>query len=198
MKVRQNSDGEICHADKAEGDLGWYVCGDHWSSYYGDVAFLEHFSLIAPEPPPKPTEDNLHRFSTGAVRSKEGSSEAWHLIPAIGLRSVAETAYEGHVHYPPDEKTNMPNWKKGMPVSQLLNRAIRHLYLFLSGDRSENHLGHSAWNILAAIETQSLRPDMMDVYEPEKAAPAIAEPWLAPDEPWLTTESIHKHAESDK
>ena len=77
----------------------------------------------------------------------------------VGLTSkpsVAETYAEGAAKY--DDF----NWEKGMPVHDLLNHAIRHIYLFLSGDRSEPHLPHAAWNLLAAIHSDTLWPHLND------------------------------------
>ena len=47
-----------------------------------------------------------------------------------------------------------------MPVHDLLNHALRHVYLYLSGDRSEAHLPHAAWGLLAAIHSETLWPHL--------------------------------------
>ena len=47
-----------------------------------------------------------------------------------------------------------------MPVTDLLNHAIAHIYNFLSGDRAEDHLGHAAWNVLGAIHSLEKWPDI--------------------------------------
>lgn len=46
------------------------------------------------------------------------------------------------------------NWQKGFPVTDILNHAIAHIYKHLSGDRTEDHLGHAAANLLMAIDTE--------------------------------------------
>lgn len=43
------------------------------------------------------------------------------------------------------------NWE-GLPIDNVLNHAIRHIYLYLEGDRSEDHLGHGAAGLLMAKE----------------------------------------------
>jgi len=103
--------------------------------------------------------DNESRvtFSTGATRSADARGERWDLIPSVGLRRVAETSAEGAAKYGEN------NWKKGIPVSDLLNHAIRHIYMYLEGDVSEDHLGHAAWNLLAACHMEETREDMLDV-----------------------------------
>ena len=94
----------------------------------------------------------LQEFNTGAVRCK--LEERWDLITPIGLRRVAETCHEGMVKY------GAFNWEKGMPIGDLLNHAIKHAYMYLSGDRSEDHLGHAAWGFLAACHMEELRQDL--------------------------------------
>ena len=96
----------------------------------------------------------LHHFQSGAVRSSDADNEAWHLMSPIGLRRVAETCREG------ERKYDAYNWEKGMPTAEILNHAIRHIYLYLAGDRSEDHLAHTAWNMLAAMHSEELWPEL--------------------------------------
>ena len=94
------------------------------------------------------------KFGTGAVRSDTFEEFRYDLVSPIGLREVARTCAEGAKKY------SDFNWEKGMPVHDLLNHAIAHCYAFLSGDRSEPHLGHAAWNLLAAIHSNELWPHL--------------------------------------
>jgi hypothetical protein len=94
------------------------------------------------------------KFGTGAVRSDTVESYRYDLISPVGLREVARTCAEGA------QKYDDYNWEKGMPVHDLLNHAIAHIFEFLSGDRSEPHLGHAAWNLLAAIHSDALWPHL--------------------------------------
>lgn len=52
------------------------------------------------------------------------------------------------------------NWLKGMPVSRLLNHAIAHIFNHLSGDVSEDHLGHAAANLMMACHSQEAWPHL--------------------------------------
>ncbi len=54
------------------------------------------------------------------------------------------------------------NWLKGIPASDLINHAIRHIYLWLGGDMSEDHLAHAVWNLLAVMHFEDTKPDMID------------------------------------
>lgn len=99
-------------------------------------------------------EGSKVRFETGAVRSSDAEQTRYDLISPIGLRAVAEACAEGA------QKYGDFNWERGMPANDLLNHAIRHIYMFLGGDRSEEHLGHAAWGLLAAIHSIEAWPDL--------------------------------------
>lgn len=93
-------------------------------------------------------------FDTGAVRSLDAEATRYDLISPIGLEAVAAACAEGAAKY------SDFNWERGMPVHDLLNHAIRHIYKYLAGDRTEPHLPHAAWNLLAAIHSEALWPEL--------------------------------------
>ena len=100
------------------------------------------------------------QFFTGARRSRDADSCRFDLITPVGIRRLAETCAEGAAKY------GDRNWEKGIPASVMLNHAIRHLYLYLEGDRSEDHLAHAAWNILGVCHFEERLPDMIDLPGP--------------------------------
>lgn len=100
----------------------------------------------------KQASDGQTQYATGAVRSDDREEVRYDLISPIGLRRVAEACHEGA------QKYGDFNWEKGMPVADLLNHAIAHVYAFLAGDQAEDHLGHAAWNLLAACHSQEQWP----------------------------------------
>jgi hypothetical protein len=102
----------------------------------------------------QPAVGTTAKFGTGAVRSDTFEEFRYDLVSPIGLREVARTCAEGAAKY------SDYNWERGMPVHDLLNHAIAHIYAFLSGDRSEPHLPHAAWNLLAAIHSAEVWPDL--------------------------------------
>jgi hypothetical protein len=104
--------------------------------------------------PSAPQPGTTAKFGTGAVRSNEVEDLRYDLITPIGLREVARAYAEG------SKKYGDYNWEKGMPVHDLLNHALAHIYRFLEGDRSEPHLGHAAWNLLAAIHSHEAWPHL--------------------------------------
>lgn len=99
-------------------------------------------------------EDGLTKFNTGAIRSDDRADVRFDLLSPIAMKSWAETSAEGAKKY------GAHNWERGMPVSDLLNHVIAHLYFFLGGDRTEDHLGHAMWGVAAAIHSHTLWPHL--------------------------------------
>lgn len=93
-------------------------------------------------------------YDTGAVRSSDAEGVRYDLISPIGLAAVARACHEGAVKY--DDF----NWESGMPAADMINHGLRHIYEFLSGDRNEDHLGHAAWNLIAAIHSLEMWPEL--------------------------------------
>jgi hypothetical protein len=101
--------------------------------------------------------NEIKSFSTGAIRSTDADGERWDLITPIGLRRVAATYAEGAARY------GERGWEKGMPASDLINHALRHVYLYLAGDSSEDHLAHAVWNLLAVMHFEERQPELIDI-----------------------------------
>jgi len=111
----------------------------------------------------------IKEFPSGAVRSSDADNERYDLITPIGLRRLAMTYAEGAKKY------GEYNWLKGIPASDLLNHALRHLNLFMLGDRSEDHLAHAAWNIFALMHFEETRPDLFEMLLYRKTNPTDKE-----------------------
>ncbi len=94
------------------------------------------------------------QFSTGAQRSADANALRFDLIHPVAMLRLAETYAEGALKYGGE------NWERGMPVHDLLNHLLTHVYLFLAGDRSEPHLAHAAWGAMAAIVSHELTPEL--------------------------------------
>lgn len=89
-------------------------------------------------------------FSTGAQKEDKSKCEgkgAYHLLPQEPLRQIAEIYRLGAIKYAPN------NWRKGIPLSRLLDSAMRHSAQFVMGMEDENHAAQAAWNWLAIIDT---------------------------------------------
>lgn len=89
-----------------------------------------------------PTQSEIHTFTSGMIRSTDADNVRYDLIPNEGLKRIAATLQKGAVKY------GEHNWKKGMPVGECLNHAIRHIYKYLEGDKTEDHLAHASCNLL--------------------------------------------------
>lgn len=88
-------------------------------------------------------ENNV--FDTGAQRSKDVEGYRFDLISYPALRVIAKVLHEGA------QKYDAFNWEMGMPINDILIHAINHIYAFLDGDRSEDHLGHAFCNMMFAV-----------------------------------------------
>lgn len=89
-----------------------------------------------------------------AIRSNCVGNLDFSSIPMVGLIGVARTASEGASKY------GRFNYAKGMLVHECLDHAFAHMAMFLLGDRSEPHLEHAAWNLLAASQSNTLDPEL--------------------------------------
>lgn len=99
-------------------------------------------------------DGDLTKFDTGARRSADRAKVRYDLLSPIAMQSWAEASAEGA------DKYGAQNWERGMPVGDLLNHVIAHLYIFLGGDRTEDHLGHAMWGVAAAIHSHKMWPHL--------------------------------------
>lgn len=71
------------------------------------------------------------------------SSARFFLLSVASIERLAVAYKEGAKKY------GAHNYLKGFPVSDLLNHALRHLFMS-THDGSEDHLGHALWNLTVA------------------------------------------------
>lgn len=88
---------------------------------------------------------DLKRFDTGAVRGTDCDDVRHDLVPRAGLRRLAGVFARGAKKY------GVGNWEKGIPLSDLLNHALTHIYSHLDGVEGEDHLAHAAANLMMAM-----------------------------------------------
>jgi hypothetical protein len=89
-------------------------------------------------------------FSTGAHRDPNNDKGRYDLLSPIFMRRLAIHTQKG------GQARGDRNWEVGMPISAVIDSAIRHLYAFVEGDRSEDHLAAGAWNIMVAVHCGEL------------------------------------------
>lgn len=87
-------------------------------------------------------------FGTGSVRDTRDGKGRFDLLPTYATKRLAQHFENGAKKY------GDRNWEQGQPLSRYLDSALRHTFVYLEGDRSEDHLAAAAWNIMTCIETQ--------------------------------------------
>jgi dATP/dGTP diphosphohydrolase, N-terminal len=96
----------------------------------------------------------LHAFATGATSSTAVDDLRYDLISPVGLEAIARVmAKRARIH-------GEHNWLKGIAVHDNICHAIHHFYRYLSGDRSEDHLGNATARGLMAIHSDKMWPHL--------------------------------------
>jgi len=101
------------------------------------------------------------QFPSGAVRDtqdgKPRPDRVLYWLPIEALERVA-THYENGAR-----KYDRDNWRKGIPASRCLASAFRHLFQWMLGDWTEDHLSAVVFNVLCIITwEQTGRTDLLD------------------------------------
>lgn len=102
---------------------------------------------------------------TGAKRGTDLKNQKYFLMSPVAIRRYAEVMAEGAGKY------GNYNWEKGFPISDLLDHALAHIFNFLDGDRSEDHLGHALWNICGAVHSEERWPELNTNLRPVTTEP---------------------------
>lgn len=141
------------------------MCGDKWDQFYcvlvkghsGDHSnTTNHLGEGGWSWPPKRVPAEL---APGAANRdpKPGPPAHWFSIDRETMLALAETSAEG------DNKYGVDNWRKGVPVSNLINHAMDHLTKAGEGDSSEPHIQHAIWNLGKILWMAKHKPEMVDV-----------------------------------
>lgn len=93
---------------------------------------------------------NRREFESGAVRDRGAGKPMLKLIPPWALYAYGWIMESGA------QKYAERNWEKGMPISEYIDSAERHLQAYKMGLRDEPHLWQALWNIGCAVHTQIL------------------------------------------
>lgn len=96
-------------------------------------------------------------FETGAVRDIEEGKGRYDLLPWDAIHELAVHSEQGAIKY------GERNCEKGIPLSSLIDSAIRHLSCYMRGMTDENHLRAAMRNISFAIWMEKNNPDMQDI-----------------------------------
>lgn len=156
--------GDEVH-DYKDTDIGFCeVCGleQGYGKHTSETYAAKH-NQNAEMQPQTMLSNKQETASTGCKREKlYGPRYDLMMRNEPGIRRLAETWSEGNEKYGPD------NWMKGFPISVALNHALDHIAKYLSGDRSEDHLAHGAWNLLHACYIEEKKPELCDLTMPKE------------------------------
>jgi hypothetical protein len=105
--------------------------------------------------------------ASGGTKYDDGKP-GMHLLDNIALREIAKVLDFGAKKYAPN------NWRKGIAMSRLLAAALRHLFAYASGEKTDpesglSHLAHAGCCVMFALNMEQTRPDLNDTFQPEKA-----------------------------
>lgn len=98
------------------------------------------------------TKDSGHRrvFPSGAQRDRAEGKGRYDLISPFAVRRLAGIYERGAKKYLDR------NYERGLPLSQFLDSAMRHLFQLMEGREDEDHAAACLWNITSFIHTQEL------------------------------------------
>lgn len=86
-------------------------------------------------------------FVTGAQRDRQYGKGAPSLVPNWVIWLVSRVYEDGAKKY------SLRNWEKGMPLSQYVDSAERHLGKLKCGMRDEPHATQVIWNMIGYVFT---------------------------------------------
>lgn len=90
-------------------------------------------------------------YETGAQRDRQDEEKGrFELVSPIAMARLAVVYAKGCKKY------NPRNWERGMPMSDFLSSALRHIYQAIAGDVVEDHLAQAAWNLFSAIHIEEM------------------------------------------
>ena len=88
-------------------------------------------------------------YPTGSKRDNLEGKSAFGLLPWSVLDRWAQHLGKGAKKYGDN------NWRKGQPLDRYFEAAIRHLYNWLEGDRTEDHLAAALFNVGGLMWTEA-------------------------------------------
>lgn len=99
------------------------------------------------------------------IVNKEGGKQsrspyAFQLLPVHAMFAAAEVAKTGAEKY--GETFSCRNYTK-IPPEEHIGHCIQHLYAYLAGDTSDDHLAHAIVRALFAFETDKLARESEEI-----------------------------------
>lgn len=79
-------------------------------------------------------------------------------------KSISECLLELSIHYKNGaQKYTERNWEKGIPVHSFIDSAVRHYIKYMDDWNDENHRVSFVWNIIGALFTLRVHPELNDI-----------------------------------
>lgn len=118
---------------------------------------------------PKPKAGDLIVNEHGAAQSALHGCPK--LIPGEALLRLSAVCAEGAGRYAEN------NWRR-IPFEDHLSHALEHLFLYMNGDRDEDHIGHALCRLAFAAATEGPEGHDFKAWRPlpDKVSPGEAGP----------------------
>jgi hypothetical protein len=107
----------------------------------------------------------IERDSLQALRYNQGKLQ-WSLVDFKSLEGLVQVLEMGAKKY------DKHNWKKGMPITQVSESLMRHLFAFLNGENTDSesglsHISHVLCNAMFIEYILREKPEFDDRYGTE-------------------------------
>jgi hypothetical protein len=86
-----------------------------------------------------------------AMRENKDGKGRYDLLPSRAIHRLAKRFELGTKKYADKDH------EKGIPDTQLLDSALRHIFQYMKGDKDEDHLIASVWNLMIIAEQEEKR-----------------------------------------
>ncbi len=129
---------------------------------YGDVSVFDGFVES-----PSPSAPVSHVIVSGGGLKYNKGKPPMELIEPLFELAMARVLGFGAAKYTTAAASGRDNWKKGIPIRDLIGSMKRHLAAWARGidndeESSESHLAHLAVNAMFAFWLAQMRPDLDD------------------------------------
>ncbi|NTU20576.1 hypothetical protein HPY28_09645 [Brevibacillus sp. HB1.2] len=75
-------------------------------------------------------DDGKHKtFETGAKRDRALGKGRYDVLSPVAMRRIAQRSELGEIKYGDGR-----NWEKGMPISEFMDSALRHIFQYMTGE----------------------------------------------------------------
>ena len=93
----------------------------------------------------------------------------WSLVDYEAMKDMVRVLEFGALKY------DAHNWRKGLPVTEVIESLLRHIYAYLEGEDNDPesklpHTGHIMCNAMFLSYIHSNKPEFDDRYKPESKA----------------------------